>query len=199
LMAEHNGPTDQGKFWQGEFGAAYTRRNAPTDAALAARKFLWETLLARLDPAPTSILEVGANLGLNLRAIRGLTDAKLLAVEPNAAARQELISSGAVAAENAFDAFGDAIPVGDGAVDLAYTCGVLIHVAPERLGETCDEIHRVSSRFVGCIEYFSADAQEVEYRGHREKLFKRDFGQFWMDRHPDLELVDYGFFWKRVT
>ncbi len=30
-------------------------------------------------------------------------------------------------------------------------------------------------------------------------LFKRDFGSFWLDNFPDIEVLDYGFAWKRVT
>jgi hypothetical protein len=39
---------------------------------------------------------------------------------------------------------------------------------------------------------------EVPYRGHSQRLFKRDFAGELMDRHPDLELVDHGFAWRRA-
>jgi hypothetical protein len=29
-------------------------------------------------------------------------------------------------------------------------------------------------------------------------LFKRDFGTFYLEQWPELQLVDYGFVWKRV-
>lgn len=46
--------------------------------------------------APTkSILEVGANVGSNLHALRGLIGAELFAVEPNERARDILIRDGA--------------------------------------------------------------------------------------------------------
>ena len=45
-----------------------------------------------------------------------------------------------------------------------------------------------------------------EIRGHdrrffgfRFRLFKRDFGGFWLDNFPDLQVVKYGFSWKRLT
>jgi hypothetical protein len=30
-------------------------------------------------------------------------------------------------------------------------------------------------------------------------LFKRALGEFWMSRHLDLSLIDYGFFCKRAS
>jgi len=35
------------------------------------------------------------------------------------------------------------------------------------------------------------------YRGHTDRLFKRDFAGEIMDRHPKMELVDYGFAYRR--
>jgi spore coat polysaccharide biosynthesis protein SpsF len=37
----------------------------------------------------------------------------------------------------------------------------------------------------------------VSYRGHADRLFKRDFAGEMMDMYPDLFLVDYGFAYRR--
>jgi spore coat polysaccharide biosynthesis protein SpsF len=37
----------------------------------------------------------------------------------------------------------------------------------------------------------------INYRGHKDRLFKRDFAGELMDKYPDLKLVDYGFVWRR--
>jgi spore coat polysaccharide biosynthesis protein SpsF len=37
----------------------------------------------------------------------------------------------------------------------------------------------------------------LPYRGHDERLFKRDFAGEILDRFPDLRLVDYGFRYRR--
>ena len=37
----------------------------------------------------------------------------------------------------------------------------------------------------------------MAYRGFRRRLFKRDFCGELMDRFPDLELLDYGFGYRR--
>lgn len=190
--------TPQVEFWRGAFGDAYTDRNALSSEALRARTAMWARILEPVGSRPpTSIAEIGANVGINLRALSTLLDADLYAVEPNAAARVRL--SEVLNANRIFDATGDALPIADGAVDMAFTSGVLIHVAPERLEATCREVHRVSRRLIACVEYFSVSPEERTYRDHAERLFKRDFGGFWWDLFPDLRLLDYGFFWRRAT
>ena len=37
----------------------------------------------------------------------------------------------------------------------------------------------------------------MSYRGHTEKLFKRDFAGEMLDRFNDLKLADYGFVYRR--
>ena len=62
-----------------------------------------------------------------------------------------------------------------------------------------NEIVRVAHRYVLCIEYFSRTPCAVPYRDvGNEFLFKRDFGSWYMDHYPQLEIVDYGFLWSRV-
>ncbi len=200
MSAEQGSPTKQLDAWRGEFGDDYSGRNVADDAALDARRAMWTRILRPLaDDPPRSILEVGANIGLNLRVLKQLTTARLIALEPNEGARSRLVADGVVAGADAHDAFAAAIPLADGAVDLAFTSGVLIHSAPDDLGASCDEIHRVSRRYIACAEYFADTPQEIRYRDHEGLLFKRDFGAFWMDRFADLRLVDYGFFWRRAS
>ncbi len=186
--------------WRGDFGDSYLGRNEADEAMISARVAMWTRILRPLaDDPPQSILEIGANIGLNLRALAGLTTARLIALEPNSCARQRLVDDGVVSPDHAHDGSADHIPLDDGAVDMAFTSGVLIHIAPQDLDASCAEIHRVSGRYIACAEYFADTPEDVRYRGRDGLLFKRDFGAFWMDRHADLRLVDYGFFWRRAT
>ncbi len=90
--------TPQVDFWRGDFGDAYTDRNAASPEQLQARRAMWAQILSHTLPAPPrSILEIGPNLGINLRALRALTSARLLAVEPNDKARQQLVDDKVVA------------------------------------------------------------------------------------------------------
>ena len=82
---------------------------------------------------------------------------------------------------------------------MAFTSGVLIHIHPDDLLDSMGEIHRVAKRYVVCIEYFSDKPEMIPYRGHDDRLFKRDFGSYYLDNFPDLSVVDYGFSWKRLT
>jgi spore coat polysaccharide biosynthesis protein SpsF len=186
--------------WSGEFGDRYTERNAATADTVRGRTAIWAEVFRRMTgDMPKSALEVGANLGLNLRGIQALTDIELWGVEPNPSARARLVSDGVLPAERVIEGFGHSIPLADGSVDLAFTSGVLIHVDPSLLEQTLREIHRVSAKYVFCNEYFSPKAETIPYRGETDLLFKNDFGSLYLDLFPDLVLVDCGFFWRRTT
>jgi pseudaminic acid biosynthesis-associated methylase len=192
--------TPQVEFWRGEFGDDYTDRNLGTRAQLASRIAMWSEILKPLvGKMPNSILEVGCNLGINLRALRALTPATLLAVEPNEKAREVLLNGGIVEATNLRGGMAQSIDFADGVADLAFTSGVLIHIHPDHLLPACKEIHRCANRYVACVEYFSDKPEMIRYRGHDDRLFKRDFGGYWMDNFPDLTVLDTGFAWKRTT
>jgi pseudaminic acid biosynthesis-associated methylase len=192
--------TEHAAFWRGQFGDDYVRRNPLDAAALRNRVAMWARILAPLAGSPPrTILEVGANIGINMAALAQLSGAELHVVEPNLTARNVLANSGFVDKAKIHDAAGDALPFANDSVDMVFTCGVLIHEAPERLEATCREIHRVANRYIACVEYFSSAPEEKMYRGREGKLFKRDFGGYWWDLYPELTFVDSGFFWKRVT
>jgi spore coat polysaccharide biosynthesis protein SpsF len=186
--------------WSGEFGDRYTERNAASADAVRGRVRVWGEVFRRIvGDMPQSALEVGPNLGLNLRAIKTLSPMELWGVEPNPAARARLVEDEVLPAERVIEGFGHAIPLADRTVELAFTSGVLIHVDPSLLEQTLREIHRVSSKYIFCAEYFSPKAETIPYRGEDDLLFKNDFGSLYLDLFPDLVLVDYGFFWRRVT
>jgi pseudaminic acid biosynthesis-associated methylase len=189
----------QEALWRGEFGDAYIGRNDIDPKRLAALTENWTRILRPSLRTPQSILEVGSNIGLNLRALRRLTGAEFYALEPNAQARQVLADDDIVPQKNILDGLSTSIGLPDASVDMAFTSGVLIHIHPDNLLASCKEIHRVSRHYIACIEYFSAKPEEIPYRGHNEALFKRDFGSFYLDNFPDLRVVDYGFAWKRLT
>lgn len=192
--------TEQIDLWTGDFADAYIVRNEVTDGSLGPRRLLWQRILSALDSeSVTSIVEIGSNIGLNLRVLGEFTKADLWAVEPNAKARSRLAEDRVLPTDRVLDGTASSIPLGDATVDLAFTSGVLIHVHPDQLSESCAEIYRVAGRYIAAIEYFSPEPTSVAYRGHDGQLFKRDFGAFWLDQHPDLSLVDYGFFWKRAS
>ncbi len=192
--------TAQVDFWRGDFGNDYADRNSLRTEFLRARTAMWSDILRHtLTAPPQTILEVGANIGVNLRALRMLTDARFLAVEPNDKARAILVEDGIVAPPDVRPGIASAIDFPDRSADLAFTSGVLIHIHPDQLLASLREIHRCAARWIVAVEYFADRPTEVAYRGHTNVLFKRDFGSEWLDRFPDLRPVAYGFEWKRAT
>jgi len=192
--------TDQLARWRSDIGDEYSIKHAPDEAIVNACTRAWTKMLETTMGAPARrILEVGANRGINLRAISRISDAELFAIEPNASARQSLIDDKVVPESNILDGAAQSISLSDGSVDLAFTFGVLIHIAPDDLLAACREIHRVSSKYIICAEYFSKHPESITYRDESELLFKRDFGLFWLENFEDIEVVDYGFHWQPLT
>ncbi|MDQ7912467.1 pseudaminic acid biosynthesis-associated methylase [Pseudomonas sp. 102515] len=184
--------TAQERFWQGEFGDAYVDRNAGA-AAVASSLAFFGRALARTGSLG-SVLELGTNRGLNLQALRALLpQAQLQGVELNgkACALARALNVAEIWEGSLFD-----YPVTTG-FDLAFTKGVLIHLPPDLLPAAYDKLYQASRRLILVAEYYNPTPVEVSYRGHAERLFKRDFAGELLDRHADLRLLDYGFAYHR--
>jgi pseudaminic acid biosynthesis-associated methylase len=54
-----------------------------------------------------------------------------------------------------------------------------------------------SNRYILVAEYFNPSPVAIPYRGHNDRLFKRDFAGEMLDRYYNLELLDYGFAYHR--
>ena len=161
---------------------------------------MWRRVFRPLSASlPESCLEVGANVGINLRALQQRHTMETYALEPNAKARDILVRDRVLPADHVLDGTVERIGLADNSVDLVFTNGVLIHVAPEHLEAACREMHRVARRYLLTIEYFATEPEEKTYRGESGLLFKRDFGAFWLELFPTLRVIDYGFFWKHTT
>jgi pseudaminic acid biosynthesis-associated methylase len=186
--------TDQEIFWAGEFGDQYIDRNQG-EALLASNLALFSRIL-ELTGRLQSIIEFGANIGMNLMALRQLQPrCELAGVEINAKAAERLRAlPGVRVYEQSLYGFKVDEPR-----DLAFTKGVLIHLKSEKLPETYDLLYRASRRFVCVAEYYNPAPVEVPYRGHQGKLFKRDFAGDLMARHKDLKLAGYGFVYHGDT
>ena len=184
--------TEQERFWAEDFGQEYIGRNM--DEALLRAKLAFFARLLQRTGALGSAIELGANVGLNLRALKLLVPAlRLEAVEINAQAAEALRQSNvACVHQTTLLGFRPEHPA-----DLAFTMVVLIHVAPEALPQAYDALHASSTRFIMVGEYYNPKPVSIPYRGHQDRLFKRDFAGELLDRFPDLALVDYGFLYHR--
>jgi spore coat polysaccharide biosynthesis protein SpsF len=81
--------------------------------------------------------------------------------------------------------------------DLTLISGVLIHINPDELVNVYDKLVASSSKYLLVAEYYNPSPVTVPYRGHMDKLFKRDFAGEIMDRHPIMKLIDYGFAYRK--
>lgn len=184
--------TAQEAFWAGGFGDDYINRNRDAEA-LAGRTHLWSTILGRASGIGSAV-EFGANIGLNIHALRRLLPkTALAAIEINAEAVAELSRIEGLEVHH-----GSILEPRIGSPrDLAFTVGVLIHINPDALASVYDNLHAASRRYVMVAEYYNPSPVAIPYRGHDDRLFKRDFAGEMLDRHADLRLVDYGFCYRR--
>jgi len=185
--------TDQEAFWAGPFGTDYIVRNNSAEL-LASNLEFFARALSRAGRIG-SCVEFGANIGMNLRALKLLypaLQARGIEINPDAARQlADFAGAGNVHEGSIFDA-----PT-EPQADLSLIKGVLIHINPERLPETYDKLYAASRRWVLVCEYYNPSPVAIPYRGHSDRLFKRDFAGEMLDRFPGLALVDYGFAYRR--
>jgi spore coat polysaccharide biosynthesis protein SpsF len=183
---------NQEGFWTSSFGDSYSSRNQ-SNQLLHANKIFFQRVLSGVQPYPNSFLELGANIGMNFLALKELIpEMSFTGLEINKKAHKELVKTGCKAVLGSVYDFQS-----NEKFDLTFTKGVLIHINPERLNEVYDVLYKYSNKFILVAEYYSSLPAEVEYRGHKGKLFKRDFAGELLDRFTDLDLMDYGFFYHR--
>ncbi|MHC4190092.1 MAG: pseudaminic acid biosynthesis-associated methylase [Planctomycetota bacterium] len=144
-----------------------------------------------------SVMEVGCGVGVQLRTVKRClgAEATLWGVEPFPGAimqSQKYPDLLNIVQSDCYD-----IPFKDGFFDLVFTHCVLIHIHPDNLIKGMKEIYRASSRYILGYEYWADKLHEVEYRGHKNVMWKGDYAQMYMDAFPDLKLVysqDYEYF-----
>jgi len=185
--------TPQEEFWAGPFGTEYIDRNR-SDQLLASNLEFFSRALRRAGRV-SSCVELGANIGMNLKALKLLypdLEARGVEINPDAARRlRDLVGAANVHEGSIFDWSLS------GQVQLSLIKGVLIHLNPEMLPKAYDSLYAASSRYVLLAEYYNPNPVAINYRGHSDRLFKRDFAGEMMHRFPDLMLVDYGFSYRR--
>ena len=184
---------EQEEFWANEFGTEYIKRNK-SEQMLQANKILFRKILDYTDGI-SSILELGSNVGMNLEAISSLApDAVLDAVEINKTAVAILKDKNICR-----EIFNQSISTfsSENEYDLVFTKTVLIHLNETDLNEAYKCLYEYSNRYILIAEYYNPVPVTIKYRGHDNKLFKRDFCSDLMQLFPDLKLVKYGFVYKK--
>ena len=179
---------NQEEFWAGQFGTDYIFRNND-ESLLASNIHFFSKILSSIHKAPESVIELGANVGMNIKALgQLLPDAKFTGVEINKPACEQLQELGctvyniSISDLNLKEKF-----------DLVLSKGVLIHLNPDSLASTYEKIYSLTNEWILIAEYYNPVPVSIEYRGHSDKLFKRDFAGEILSKYSDLELIRTGF------
>lgn len=177
----------QEELWAGQFGDDYQRRSPGN---VEANLVLFEHALRGIQI--DSVIEYGAGIGNNLRALRALLPkASLAAVEINPVAWELLPDDVTLWKQSAL-----ACTV-DYQYDLVLTKGFLIHIAPDDLFAVYEKIYRTVGRYLMVAEYYNPTPVSIPYRGQADALWKRDFASELLGRYTALKLIDYGFVYHR--
>lgn len=185
--------TAQEAFWANEFGNDYIGRNQG-DQLLASNLHFFSKALQRAGKV-ASCLEFGANIGMNLKALRLLYPTiQLTGIEINeqaATALKEIIGDDNVFHGSIFDSNYTQ------QAELSLIKGVLIHINPEMLPVVYEKLYQASTKYILVAEYYNPQPVALNYRGHEERLFKRDFAGELLEKYSNLQLVDYGFAYRK--
>ena len=182
--------------WSGPFGDDYTARNQHGRE----RRHIVRETVAELQPL--RLLEVGCNLGLNLRGIEGMVP-RIVGVDVNHGALEQLRR--VCPSVQAVVAPAQRLPFLDGEFDLVVCIGVLIHIPTADLGAVMDELVRVT-RGGGHIltgNYEAPEEVAVPYHGQEAALWKRPYHALFREGRP-VEAVwskylDAADGWDRVS
>jgi len=185
--------SEQEAFWAGEFGENYIKRNQSKELLASNINFFSKAL--HQTRGLNSCVEFGANIGMNLKALKMLyPNLSLSGVEINKLAAQELEKT--IGAENVFQ--GSILDYStENKKEISLIKGVLIHINPELLPAVYQKLYDASSGYILIAEYYNPSPVVINYRGHENRLFKRDFAGEMMEKFPDLKLLDYGFSYRK--
>ena len=187
--------TFQEKKWAGKFGDDYTLRNPRTIKQmdnLYLRNYGQGITPTKLDKEflgkfnrSIKILEVGCNVGIQLRILEKMGFKNLYGIEIN----KKTIEKAKKDTKNINIIYGSAldIPFKDNYFDLVFTAGVLIHISPLDIKKVLTEIHRCTKKYIWGLEFYYDDYIEITYRGNQNLHWKGDFAKMYLDNFSSLD------------
>ena len=186
--------TEQETFWASQrWGKSYVKRNPLLKVKNNLN--LFSEIISKTNDVK-SIVEFGSNIGLNLIALNKiLPNAEFSAIEINKEACQKLKKLKFV--KKIYNKSIINFKTNIIKKDLVLIKGVLIHINPNFLNRVYQQLYNLSKKYILIGEYYNRTPVTINYRGHSEKLFKRDFAGEMLEKYGDLSLVDYGFVYHR--
>jgi len=185
--------TDQEEFWARTYAADYIKRNSEFDGPAGEKA--WREMLSETDSIST-ILECGCSIGRNIKFLNNvLPSAKKSIIELSKPAYDFVVKNMEI--QNSFNGSIIESELNGHTFDLVFTMVVLIHIHPDNLLENMQKMFQYSSRYILIGEYFNRTPVMIEYQGQQDKLFKRDFGKFFIENF-NVSIVDYGFLWGHI-
>ena len=182
--------TKQESFWSGKFGDLYFKRNK-IRSLLENHKNLFKKALVKTNKI-NSIIEFGPNTGINLVVLKKiLKPKKITAVEINKSSCAKLKKINNVEViNNSILNF-----VSKKQHDLVLLRGLLIHINPKKLNQAYRVIYNSckKGKYILLAEYYNPYPIEINYRGYKNVLFKRDFAGEFINKFKKIKLIDYGF------
>ncbi len=201
--------TPQEEFWTSKFGESYIARNSSKEI-VASNVSLFSNVLKSIPSQECSnvntILEFGANIGMNLNALKILLpQSQTIGVELNKKAYK--ILSDNIYCDKALylsildDSFKSDNNELMNKSDFTLSKGLLIHIAPEKLLDAYTVLYNSTNKnkYICLVEYYNPTPVMLPYRGHDNKLFKRDFAGEMLEYFSSLSLIDYGFVYHKDT
>ena len=188
-----NFTTEQEEFWAGKFGSDYIERNKGKKLLASNLNFFTKALnqAYHLD----SCIEFGANIGMNLKALNLLfPHLHCEGIEINKDACEHLKETIGEANTHHTSVF-DYKPSKQ--FDLSLIKGVLIHINPDKLNLVYEKLYKSSNKYILIAEYYNPSPVSISYRGHKDRLFKRDFAGDFLEMYNDVSIIDYGFAYHR--
>ena len=184
--------TEQEEFWAGNFGDDYIDRNEGEKLLASNLEFFSKSL--NWANNTNSCIEFGANIGMNLKALKLLyPEQDQFGIEINTEAANQLksiIPEQNVTVGSIFDFSPNQT------WDLVLIKGVLIHINPDELDKVYEKLVTSCGRYLLVAEYYNPSPVTIPYRGHENRLFKRDFAGEILEKYPSMTLIDYGFAYR---
>ena len=170
----------------------YINRNIRFDNQLG--KKVWYKLLKK--KKIDTLLECGSNIGRNLKQINlAYPKKKLSFIELNKKAFDICLENKNI--DQSFNSSIESCKIKDNKFDLVFTSGVLIHINDINLKKVINNIINWSKKYILILEYFSTEDIQKKYRGKKDLLFLRDYGEKFLKTRR-VKLVNCGFFYSKI-